>query len=115
MRFRLNPFSEISERPLRTNGWAQAARCVFGYVQVRQGKYQVMWPGAAQARAVAREPATTRVINLRTLLRGRGGGLGGAGPLAPTCPGTCLGAPARTQRPNGLLAPIRSPGRDLFR
>ena len=55
MRFRLNPFSEISERPLRTNGWAQAARCVFGYVQVRQGKYQVMWPGAAQARAVARE------------------------------------------------------------
>ena len=24
---------------------------LFGYVQVRQGKYQVMWPGAAQARA----------------------------------------------------------------
>ena len=24
--FRLNPFSEISERPLRASGWAQAAR-----------------------------------------------------------------------------------------
>ena len=49
--FRLNPFSEFSERPLRASGWAQAARWAFGYVQVRQGKYQVMWPGAAQARA----------------------------------------------------------------
>ncbi len=47
--FRLNPFSEFSERPLRASGWAQAARWAFGYVQVRQGKYQVMWPGAAQA------------------------------------------------------------------
>ena len=49
--FRLNPFSAISERPLRASGWAQAARWAFGYVQVRQGKYQVMWPGAAQASA----------------------------------------------------------------
>ena len=45
------PAYEISERPLRTSGWAQAAHLAFGYVQVRQGKYQVMWPGAAQARA----------------------------------------------------------------
>ena len=45
--FRVNLFSEISERPLRTSGWAQAARWAFGYVQVRQGKYQVMRPGAA--------------------------------------------------------------------
>ena len=36
------------------SGWAQAARLAYGYVQVRQGKYQVMWPGAAQARASGR-------------------------------------------------------------
>ena len=43
-----------------------------------------------------------------------GAGLGRAGPLAATCLGTWLGAPERTPRPDGLLAPIRSPGRVFF-
>jgi len=46
-----NPFSEISEKdPSRASGWVQAAHWAFGYVQVRQGKYQGMSAPAARRR-----------------------------------------------------------------
>ena len=55
-----------------------------------------------------RGPTTSRLLQ-------PGGPGGPAGPLAATCLGTWLGAPERTPpRPDGLLAPIRSPGRVFF-